>query len=85
VSVQLRGLSTSPPYEPQPGFYDELFEAPGRPRTPAQSLTSALGRLGRDRLQAAGDRRDAIFVQQGITFDAAGPDGPTRDRPFPLA
>ena len=29
-------------------------------------------------------RRDAIFVQQGITFDAAGPDGPTRDRPFPL-
>ncbi len=34
----------------------------------------------------AGTRRDAIFMQQGITFDAAGPDadGPVHDRPFPL-
>src|ERR687893_1970141 len=31
--------------------------------------------------------RDSIFMQQGITFDAAGPDaeGLVRDRPFPLA
>jgi uncharacterized circularly permuted ATP-grasp superfamily protein len=47
-------------------------------------LTQTLGRLGRVRLRAAGERRDAIFVQQGITFDASGPEGPTRDRPFPL-
>ena len=82
-SVQLRCLST-PPYTPAPGFFDELFDAPDQPRRGAVQLASALERVGRDRLQAAGARRDAIFVQQGITFDAAGPDGPTRDRPFPL-
>jgi uncharacterized circularly permuted ATP-grasp superfamily protein len=73
-----------PPYSPAPGFFDELFEDAGRPRPPAGGLTATLGRLGSQRLQAAGRRRDAIFVQQGITFDAAGPEGPTRDRPFPL-
>jgi uncharacterized circularly permuted ATP-grasp superfamily protein len=71
-------------YAPAPGFFDELFDADGRPRGAAEGLTVALERLGRERLQAAGRRRDAIFVQQGITFDAAGPDGPTRDRPFPM-
>jgi uncharacterized circularly permuted ATP-grasp superfamily protein len=82
-SVQLRCLST-PPYTPASGFFDELFDAPDQPRRGAAQLAGALERLGKDRLQAAGARRDAIFVQQGITFDAAGPDGPTRDRPFPL-
>jgi uncharacterized circularly permuted ATP-grasp superfamily protein len=82
-SVQLGSLST-PPYTPAPGFFDELFDAPDRPRPPAGPLAAALGQLGRERLQAAGARRDAIFVQQGITFDAAGPEGPIRDRPFPL-
>jgi uncharacterized circularly permuted ATP-grasp superfamily protein len=72
------------PYEPAPGFYDELFDAGHQPRTGAGALAATLGRLGSQRLQAAGRRRDAIFVQQGITFDAAGPDGPIRDRPFPL-
>ena len=35
---------------------------------------------------SAGRRRDAIFMQQGITFDADGPDveDRVRDRPFPL-
>jgi uncharacterized circularly permuted ATP-grasp superfamily protein len=71
-------------YTPAPGFYDELFDSAERPRAPADALVASLGRLGSDRLQAAGRRRDAIFLQQGITFDATGPDGPTRDRPFPL-
>ena len=66
-------------------LFDELFDAPDRPRGPAAALTATLGRLGSERLRGAGERRDAIFVQQGITFDASGPDGgPTRDRPFPL-
>ena len=45
-----------------------------------------LERLGPDRLADAGRRRDAIFMQQGITFETAGadPDEPLRDRPFPL-
>jgi uncharacterized circularly permuted ATP-grasp superfamily protein len=72
-------------YSPAPGFFDELFEGAGSPRPPAAALTGVLAELGRDRLRSAAERRDAIFVQQGITFDSAGPDGgPSRDRPFPL-
>ena len=73
-------------FAPEPGFYDELFEAPGRPRPHAAALVEALERMGPDRLRAAGERRDAIFVQQGITFDATGADddNPVVDRPFPL-
>src|SRR3954454_618847 len=40
--------------------------------------------MGGEQLAAVGRRRDAIFVEQGITFDATGEDGPVRDRPFPL-
>ena len=40
--------------------------------------------MGPEQLAAAGRRRDAIFMQQGITFDATGDDGPVKDRPFPL-
>jgi uncharacterized circularly permuted ATP-grasp superfamily protein len=68
------------------GFYDETLDADGTPRPHARTLVEALEALGREALVAAGRRRDAIFMQQGITFDAAGPDsdGPVRDRPFPL-
>src|SRR5687768_13398320 len=71
-------------YLPRDGFFDELYEAAGLPRAHAEQLSSALDHLGRGRLRAAGERRDAIFIQQGITFDASGGDGPVRDRPFPL-
>src|SRR3954463_11502616 len=40
--------------------------------------------MSSEQLAAVGRRRDAIFVEQGITFDATGEDGPVRDRPFPL-
>jgi uncharacterized circularly permuted ATP-grasp superfamily protein len=68
------------------GFYDELLDAAGEPRPHAETLVEALDALGPEALAAAGRRRDAIFMQQGITFDAAGPEaeGPVRDRPFPL-
>jgi uncharacterized circularly permuted ATP-grasp superfamily protein len=66
-------------------FYDELIAADGQPRPHARTLVEALEELGPDALTAAGRRRDAIFMQQGITFDAGGPgEGPVRDRPFPL-
>jgi uncharacterized circularly permuted ATP-grasp superfamily protein len=67
-------------------FYDEVYAADGEPRPHTAALAAALDRLGGERLAATGRRRDAIFLQQGITFDAAGPDaeGPVRDRPFPL-
>ena len=82
------GSTTTPPgpapYVPVGDFHDELFQAPGRARDFAAPLVESLARLGPDGLAAAGRRRDAIFVQQGITFEAAGPGEPTRDRPFPL-
>jgi hypothetical protein len=71
-------------YRPAEGFFDELFDADGRPRPHAAALAAALRALGPERLAAAGRRRDAIFVQQGITFDTTGEDGPTLERPFPL-
>ncbi|MDX6726295.1 MAG: hypothetical protein QOK49_1100 [Baekduia sp.] len=48
------------------------------------ALAAELARLGPQLLSAAGHRRDAIFLQQGITFDATGEEGPVKDRPFPL-
>jgi uncharacterized circularly permuted ATP-grasp superfamily protein len=73
-----------PGYRPADGRFDEVFGPDGVPRGHAVSLASELHRLGPEMLAAAGRRRDAIFVQQGITFDATGEDGPVRDRPFPL-
>src|SRR6059058_6484906 len=75
---------TSPMTYPPGRFYDEVYEAGGVPRLHAKPLVSELVRLGPELLSAAGRRRDAIFVQQGITFDATGEDGPVKDRPFPL-
>src|SRR5947207_13269276 len=78
---------TASPYAPADGFYDELFDATGAARSHADTLIGRLERLGAEELAAAGRRRDAIFVQQGITFDLTGAaeaaDG-LRDRPFPL-
>jgi uncharacterized circularly permuted ATP-grasp superfamily protein len=71
-------------YLPPAGHYDEVFGPGGVPRGHAVSLAAELQRLGPNLLSAAGRRRDAIFVQQGITFDATGEDGPVKDRPFPL-
>ncbi len=71
-------------YRPQPPFYDEVFAPGGVPRDFTAALAHELARLGPEQLAAAGRRRDAIFMQQGITFDATGEDGPVKDRPFPL-
>ncbi len=71
-------------YRPQPPFYDEVFAPGGVPRDFTSALAHELARLGPEQLAAAGRRRDAIFMQQGITFDATGEDGPVKDRPFPL-
>jgi uncharacterized circularly permuted ATP-grasp superfamily protein len=67
-------------------YYDEVYTPSGEARPHTDALAEALSELGREELANAGRRRDAIFMQQGITFDAGGPevDGPVRDRPFPL-
>jgi uncharacterized circularly permuted ATP-grasp superfamily protein len=71
-------------YRPPTGCFDEVFGPDGTPRPHATSLAAEIARLGPELLTAAGHRRDAIFMQQGITFDATGEDGPVKDRPFPL-
>ena len=67
--------------------YDEVFAAPGRPREHARRARRPRSPSSAPtRSSDAGRMRDSIFMQQGITFDAGGPDadGPVRDRPFPL-
>jgi len=71
-------------YDIPAGCRDELFDEHGAPRPHAAPLLATLKRLGPQALFAAGQRRDRIFMQQGITFEVAGTDGEPRDRPFPL-
>ncbi len=72
------------PYAIPPGCCDELLDETGAPRPHAASLIAALQRLGPAALDDAGHRRDAIFMQQGITFEVAGSDGERRHRAWPL-
>ncbi len=66
------------------GCLDELIAPDGSPRPHAAALLATLQRLGPEALLEAGRRRDAIFMQQGITFEVAGSDGRQRDRAWPL-
>ncbi len=66
------------------GCRDELIGADGAPLPYAEELMATLERLGPEALTTAGRRRDAIFMQQGITFEVAGSDGERRDRAWPL-
>jgi len=70
-------------YRPADGWLDEVFAEDGSVRPFAAPLVAALERLGPEQLTAAGQRRDEIFLQQGITFELTGEDG-QYDRPFPL-
>jgi uncharacterized circularly permuted ATP-grasp superfamily protein len=71
-------------YEPREGTFDELFDSDGTPRPGAGPLIEVLDRVGPEGLIEAGRRRDAIFMQQGITFETGGSGEATHDRPFPL-
>jgi uncharacterized circularly permuted ATP-grasp superfamily protein len=71
-------------YRPSAACYDELFKRDGTPRQAARALIDELRRLGPEGLLEAGRRRDAVFVQQGITFETSGEDGPSHERPFML-
>src|ERR1700758_3466468 len=71
-------------YDIPAGCRDELVGPDGVPLPHAARLLAALSRLGPDRLLAAGQRRDTIFMQQGVTFDVPTGDGERRDRAWPL-
>jgi uncharacterized circularly permuted ATP-grasp superfamily protein len=64
--------------------YDEVFTEGGAPRQHGEQLIAELARLGSERLVAAGQLRDALFMRQGITFDLTTTEGAGADRPFPL-
>jgi uncharacterized circularly permuted ATP-grasp superfamily protein len=82
--TEVKTTQAEPAYRPAEGFYDEIYDADGRPRPHAAALVARLEEFGREQLAEIGRRRDAIFMQQGITFDTTGEDGPTLERPFPL-
>ena len=69
-------------YRSDAPFLDELFEPDGAPRPVARPLVEVLNRLGSEGLIDAGRRRDAIFMQQGITFETSGEGETSHERPF---
>ena len=87
MSASNRGMSSArmaAPGAATAACYDEVFAADGAGRPHADALIRELERLGPERLVAAGQLRDALFMRQGITFDLTTADGAVADRPFPL-
>ena len=73
-----------PAYEPVSAHADEVFAPDGAPLPHAERLAASLAAMGPDALVAAGRRRDASFIAQGITYEAGSDGEAVRDRPFPL-
>jgi uncharacterized circularly permuted ATP-grasp superfamily protein len=76
----------APPATAARALYDEYHTAEGLPRPHVARLAAALEAMGESELVSAARRRDAIFMQQGITFEITreGTDDELVDRPFPL-
>src|ERR1700733_1983510 len=71
-------------YQVPAGCCDELVGADGMPQAHAAQLLAALGRLGPERLRAAGRLLYTVCMQQCITFKVPTGDGERRDRAWPL-
>jgi uncharacterized circularly permuted ATP-grasp superfamily protein len=54
------------------GFYDEMFEADGRPRRPAEGLAQRLQALSEGELQRRQKAADLALLNMGITFNVYG-------------
>jgi uncharacterized circularly permuted ATP-grasp superfamily protein len=65
------------------GFYDEMFDAEGRPRPEAQLLLDTISGLGEGQLQRCQQAAERALVQLGITFNVYG-DSAGTERPFPF-
>jgi uncharacterized circularly permuted ATP-grasp superfamily protein len=59
--------------------WDEMFERPGTPRPPYQSLFATLQPLSGADLRFRADQLARVFTDRGVTFAYAG-----EERPFPL-
>ena len=69
-------------YDPE-GFYDEMFEAPGKPRPGAQVLVEKINLLGTKMLQERQRAAERTLYEMGITFNVYGATGGT-ERIFPF-
>jgi uncharacterized circularly permuted ATP-grasp superfamily protein len=73
-----------PPYAPD-GFWDEMFEAPGRVRPHYADLARRLATLGSADVTKRQRAADLSFQAQGITFSVnQDPSGPEKTMPFDL-
>ena len=62
-----------------PQAWDEMFAAPGKPRTPYDALVSVLQPMDPAELRYRADQLARVFTDRGVTYDFAG-----EERPFPL-
>lgn len=69
-------------YEPE-GFFDEVFEGPGKARPHYTRLVRSIEALGHDELARRARLRDASFRTKGITFTLAD-DEDGLERTFPM-
>src|SRR5581483_1323539 len=59
--------------------WDEMFGAPGEPRSPYRALFAVLQPLSGSDLRMRADQLARVFTDRGVTFAYAG-----EERPFPL-
>lgn len=64
-------------------FFDEMFEAPGRPRPHCQRLAETLGGFSLPGFRARCELADITLLNQGITFTVYG-DTQGIEKPFPV-
>ncbi len=64
--------------------YDELIEAPGRPRAPAQPLCRYLGSLTRSEVEERKSAAELAIATMGITFTVYTEEGGSIDRAWPF-
>jgi uncharacterized circularly permuted ATP-grasp superfamily protein len=74
--VELEGYETG-------GFWDEMFEAPGRPRAAAQLLADRFEALGVEEIQRRQAAAERALLQMGITFNVYG-DSAGTEKIFPF-
>ena len=65
------------------GFYDELFEPPGKPRAGAELLIDLLSNLPEGELERRQQAAEQALLSMGITFTVTGDDAGT-ERIFPF-
>jgi uncharacterized circularly permuted ATP-grasp superfamily protein len=84
MSAPPRVAATVPTYSPD-GFWDEMFEAPGRVRPHYVDLARRLATLAAPDVAKRQRAADLSFQAQGITFSVnQDPSGPEKTMPFDL-